>query len=203
MHAPTRRSRGGSFGTLSLLLLIQLLPRNASADTGVSDERVSLPDGPGSIGGIGENADVDPNMGLMRYRVPIEIPSGYAAMTPSLALSYGSGGGSGVVGIGWSMPTPSIERMSLRGLPEYTEADEFAVNGGEELVRVAEVDGTAVYRARFESSFVRYRWHARGDGSAGYWTAEYPDGSIGYFGADETGAAVSAAQVRDAAGGIY
>src|SRR5690606_11613748 len=92
--------------------------------------------------------------------------------------------------------------MSLRGLPQYTEDDELAASG-EELVRVGELDGSAVYRARFERSFVRYRWYERGDGSGGYWTAEAPDGSVSYFGADETGALVSSARVTTPAGGVY
>lgn len=200
----TRERRSLATGLGLLLALAAALPvRLASADSGVSDERVSLPDGPGSIGGVGENADVDPNMGLMSYQVPIEIPEGYPGLTPALALRYSSGAGTGEVGIGWSFPVSSIERMSLRGLPEYTEDDEFAVDGGQELVRVGADAATAIYRARFEGAFVRYRWHARGDGSAGHWTAEYPDGTIGFFGADETGAPVSSAQVRTTTGAVF
>ena len=33
------------------------------AQTGVDDDRVSLPEGPGSIEGVGENIEIDPNMG--------------------------------------------------------------------------------------------------------------------------------------------
>ena len=42
----------------------------ASAQTGVDDDRVSLPDGPGSLEGVGDNVELDPNMGSMSWSVP-------------------------------------------------------------------------------------------------------------------------------------
>ena len=166
----------------------------AAAQTGVSDDRVSLPEGPGSLEGIGENVSVDGNMGLLSHRIAIEVPDGFAGVTPDVSLSYSSGNGNGVIGMGWSLTFPAIERLTLRGLPEYDADDEFAVNGSEQLVRIA---GTSppVYRSRFENGFVRYTWHEAGDGTGGYWTGEYPDGRIGYFGADAQGNLVAASRV--------
>ncbi len=178
-------------------------PARVLADHGCSDERVSLPDGPGSIGGVGDNVDIDANMGSMSYSVPFELPEGYATATPSLGLSYSSGAGAGEVGVGWSLGVSSIERMRLRGLPEYTEADEFAVNGGSELVRVSASATSAVYRARNERGFVRYQWRSRGDGSAGYWIGERPNGTIDYYGADEAGNPVRSARVQTPTGAVY
>ncbi|MCA9299201.1 MAG: hypothetical protein KDA28_09055, partial [Phycisphaerales bacterium] len=66
----------------------------AQAQTGVSDDRVSLPEGPGSLEGIGDDVDVDPNMGSMSYAVPIEIPPGFAGLTPDIGISYSSSAGS-------------------------------------------------------------------------------------------------------------
>lgn len=172
-------------------------------DTGVSDDRVSLPDGPGTLEGVGDNVSVDPNMGLMRYSVPVDVPEGFAGMTPSLAFSYSSGGGSSTLGMGWLMATPSIERMTMRGVPRYDETDRFVADGGNELVRVSESVGAgepAIYRARFESDFTRYSWHTRAGGASGYWQAEYADGRIAYFGADAEGRAVSSAIEAGAAG---
>ncbi|WP_236607150.1 SpvB/TcaC N-terminal domain-containing protein [Sandaracinus amylolyticus] len=162
----------------------------------MSDDRVVLPDGPGSIEGIGDNVSVDGNMGAMSYSIPIEAPQGYEGMTPELALSYSSSAGAGLLGVGWSMRVPSIERLTLRGLPRYVADDEFAADGAEQLVRVSRSGDTAVYRARFERGFVRYTWRAVGDGSAGYWTAEYPDGRIGYFGATAAGTLVHEARLE-------
>jgi RHS repeat-associated protein len=178
-------------GAVALTSALLALP--ALASSGVSDERVSLPDGPGSIGGIGENADVDPNMGLMSTSVPFDLPAGREGLTPSLKLSYSSGNGTSIAGIGWDFSTPSIERTSLRGVPTYDLDDEFVVDGGSELVRVD--DNDRIYRARFEKSFVRYQWHDAGTGDEGYWTGEEPDGRVHYYGADETGSLVNDARV--------
>lgn len=81
--------------------------------------------------------------------------------------------------------------MTSFGLPSYTANDRFTANGGEELVRLP---GTSYYRARYEGGFVRYSWLKAPDGKDGYWKAEYPDGSVGYFGADSAGN-ISAARV--------
>ena len=141
--------------SLAVLLALTLVAPAVHADSGVSDERVSLPDGPGSIGGVGDNVDLDVNMGAMLYQVPVEVPEGFGTATPQVSLSYSSGGGAGEVGVGWSMGVSSIDRMRLHGLPEYTEADEFAADGGGELVRVSATATSAVYRARNERGFIR------------------------------------------------
>jgi len=183
--------------------LLALLPVTVGAQTGVSDDRVSLPDGPGSLEGVGENVGIDPNMGLMSHSVRIDVPAGLAGLTPAMGLSYNSGAGTGLVGIGWSMPMPSIERMTKRGLPTYDIDDEFVADG-DELVRIPGSD-PVVYRSRFEKGFVRYKWHgaASSSGKEGYWTAEYPDGRIGYFGADENGTLVPSARVSDPTVGTF
>jgi RHS repeat-associated protein len=185
-------------GTLGALALLAS-PVHAGTDfsTGVSDDRVSLPEGPGSLEGIGDNVSVDANMGLMHHSVPIVVPEGFPGVTPSLALSYSSGGGNSLCGVGWSLELPTLERMTSFGLPEYDEADLFAANGSEQLVRISPLtipaNQPALYRSRFEKGFVRYLWHGRG--RAGYWEAQFPDGRRGYFGATKDGSLVTAARV--------
>ena len=185
----------------SLLLLGLALagPAAAADKSGVTPGRLHLPEAPGSLMGIGENVEPNLSMGLMTYRVPIVVPEGYPGTTPTLALTYDSGSGNGLLGIGWTLPTPSIERMTARGLPHYTESDTFVADGGQELVRIPDTDG--VYRARFEGSFVRYTWvDEEGDGAEGYFIAEYPDGRVGYFGATADGESVEAARVTGSGG---
>jgi RHS repeat-associated protein len=166
----------------------------AWAQTGVSEDRVSLPEGPGSLEGLGEDVSINPNMGTMSYQLPIPTPQGYAEMTPGVSLQYSSGGGAGLAGVGWDLPVPSIERMTSRGLPVYTDADLFAANGGAQLVQVSAGE-PAVYRARVEGGFVRYLWHRRGRGDGGYWIAELPDGKIEAYGATAEGEEIEAARV--------
>ncbi len=116
-----------------------LLLASAAAQTGVSDDRVRLPDGPGSLGGVGEHVGLDANMGTMAWSLPIEVPPGFAGVTPALALTYDSGAGSGPVGR-WSdwtviegapvsaaeLPLSSLEDLDGDGL-----ADLVVVSGAE------------------------------------------------------------------------
>lgn len=171
----------------------------AADKSGVTPNRLNLPDGPGSLPGVGENVEMSLNMGLMVYQVPLKVPAGYSGATPSLALVYNSGAGSTALGIGWNLPIPTIERMTSLGLPSYALTDRFVANGSEELVQVAS-NGT--YRARYEGGFIRYSWLNRQQGREGYWKAEYPDGRIGYFGATADGTLVPAARA-DGVGGAY
>jgi len=184
------------------LLAFVLAPSAGWSQTGVDDDRVSLPDGPGSLEGVGDNVEIDPNMGTMQWSVPFEVSRGFSGLEPELGLSYSSGSGTGVVGIGWSMPMPTIERMTTRGVPTYTTSDRFAADGGEELVAVS-TGSDRVYRARYEKGFVRYTWVGAGAGAGGYWKAEYPDGLTGYFGADALGNEVGEARSRHSDGGVY
>lgn len=180
-----------------------LAPGTAHAQLGVSDDRVSLPEGPGSLEGIGENVDVAGHMGQMSYSVPIDVPAGFAGLTPELALGYSSGNGSSSVGIGWDLMVPTIERMTWKGLPAYQTDDLFAVNGSEQLVEVAQQGGERIYRARFENGFIRYRWRNSDDGRGGSWIAEYPDGRVGYFGADRDGNEIASARVTGSNGQVF
>lgn len=168
----------------------------AQVNTGVSDERVTLPQAPGSVSGVGENASVEGNQGAMQYSVAIDVPPGFAGLTPTIALSYSSSQGASLTGMGWAMPGYAIERMTSRGLQKYDLSDRFVVDGSQELVRVAETGSSATYRARFEGGFVRYTWVGRGTGEGGWWKAEFPDGRVGYYGADTQGAEVASSMVR-------
>ncbi len=181
------------------LALCLLCTVAAKAATGVSEERVSLPEGPGSLEGLGENIELNLNMAQMSYNVNVQVPEGYAGMTPGVSLDYSSGSGNSVVGMGWTLSMPNIERLTVRGLPRYVVGDEFAVDGSAELVYVG---GTSprIYRARFEGSYVRYSWYGAASGAEGYWTAEYPDGRISYYGADREGTLVTDSRVSGTAG---
>ncbi len=176
-----------------------------SADTpdsksGVSPSVLRLPKGPGSLEGVGENVKVSLNMGTMAYNIGVKIPTGRNGMTPQLGLSYSSGGGTSCVGMGWKLSgIQSIERMTVRGLPKYDNTDTFTSGSGELVL----VPGSPYYRVRYEGSFVRYRWHRKdAQDQQGYWTAEYPDGSIGFFGTSSEDRSL-AGKVADRAGQIF
>lgn len=180
---------------LSLMLWTFQVHANKS---GVSPNVLILPQGPGSLGGIGENVRTNLNMGLMSYPIAVELPAGRNSFTPSVQISYSSSAGSGVMGIGWGLNVGgSVERLTVRGLPTYTSQDMF-FSGNGELVKVP---STPFYRARYEGGFVRYRWHQTDEkDQKGYWTAEYPNGEKAYFGANHKGEADTNSQIYGAKG---
>ena len=54
----------------------------------------------------------------------IEVPPGRNGMQPSLNVTYNSDGGSGWLGEGWDIQTPSINVDTRWGVPRYSTADE-------------------------------------------------------------------------------
>ncbi len=175
----------GWFGGLLFFLGVSASWVSAQTNkSGVAPNVLILPQGPGSLGGVGENVQANLNMGLMSYDIKVDIPAGRGEATPTVTLTYSSSAGSSVMGIGWELNAGgSIERLTVRGLPTYTNTDLFYANG--ELIRIP---NTSIYRSRYESRFVRYRWiQKETSDQRGYWIAEYPDGGKGYFGANPEG----------------
>lgn len=179
------------FHCLAVLLLAASL--RAADKSGVSSSAISLPSGPGSIGGLGEAFQPSPNTGTGGYSVKINVPPGTAGAAPSLSISYEGGDGNGPLGIGWSITSAYIQRQTDKGTPRYVdgsnsidddldgeideanEVDVFIDQSREELVPVP--NGVWVdYFTEHESAFVRYR---KVDD---YWEGTQPDGTRLIFG---------------------
>ena len=161
--------------------------------SGVSPNTISLPSGPGSIEGLGESFEPQLNSGSATYTVPLRTLPGRAGFAPTLGLSYNSGKGNDVLGVGWSMNMPYLQRQTDKGLPVYNhpilgnqqdddadglvdEADERDViiySNGEELVPV----GSNLFRFENESEFTRFEYLE--DDS---WRATLRDGQVLIFG---------------------
>jgi hypothetical protein len=97
--------------------------------SGVKASVISLPNGAGSIEGLGESFEPQLNMGGSTYGITIAVVPGRANLTPSLRLGYNSFTGNGVAGIGWSLDLPSIKRQTDKGFPEYDSGDTFVFDG--------------------------------------------------------------------------
>lgn len=107
--------------------------QQAVSANNISVNSLQLPKGGGAIRGFGENlADAGPT-GTVTFTVPLPVSSG-RGYAPDMALSYHSGDGNDVFGLGWSVPIMQISRRSNRGAPKYTEQDEFIGPDGEVLV---------------------------------------------------------------------
>ncbi len=140
--------------SLSLLFLPSLALADGPTDPpdkgGTRLEALSLPTGPGSLTGMGEQVTAEPATGALTLSIPIALPPAPTGVQPDLTLRYDSRTGNGPVGIGWSMAPLSIQRRTSLGLPRYDATDELLL-AGQRLVEVE--PGT--YRLRVEGELTR------------------------------------------------
>ena len=133
--------------------------------SGVRPQVLSLPGGPGAIEGFGESFEPQLNMGTGSYVIPIKLPPGRASFTPELNLTYNSGNGNGLIGMGWHLPLMSIKRQTDKGLPHYTSQDSFIADNGRELVCIQSSESKILFRLKNESHFFKYEYFPADD----YW----------------------------------
>ncbi|MFJ2256991.1 SpvB/TcaC N-terminal domain-containing protein [Streptomyces sp. NPDC087844] len=162
----------------------------------------SLPKGGGAIRAIGEKFAADPVHGTGRLSVPI-VTSAARELTPAFSLTYDSGSGNGLFGIGWQFSPPMVARRTDTGLPRYRDtapdvaaedADVFLLTGGDDLVPFPPGEGGAVsahpgyhvrrYRPRVEGDFARVeRWTRTADGDV-HWRTLSADNLLNVYGRD-------------------
>lgn len=88
------------------------------------------------IGSLPDHFSVDSDGGT-NYIVPIEVPPGTNRMLPKLSVGYNSGGGNGLLGVGWRLlGLSSITRAKatmaqdgFRGTINYNPNDRFTLDG--------------------------------------------------------------------------
>jgi RHS repeat-associated protein len=144
---------------------------------------ISLPQGGGAVGGLGETFSPDLFTGTGNFSVPIGVPPGRNGLQPKLSLEYSTGTGNGPFGLGWQLDLLGVERKTARGVPRYLDqpgspgerADVFVLSGAEDLVPVAgSYPGRVRYRPRTEGSFARID-HVK-DGTDDFWEVTARDG---------------------------
>ena len=97
---------------------------------------ISLPKGGGAIKGIDEKFTVNAVNGTANFSIPLPFSSARGAQ-PGLFMSYNSGAGNSIFGLGWSMSLGSIKRKTDKALPRYLdelESDVFLFSEAEDLV---------------------------------------------------------------------
>lgn len=138
------------------------------SNSGPSLPAPSLPKGGGALAPLGEKRIAHPQTGTSGFSIPIATSPGRSGFGPSLSLTYDSGAGQGVFGLGWSVSVSSISRKTDKGLPRYGDDDIFVADGAEDLVEVG-VDGDVTrYRPRVDNAYSRIELHRRTD-DAPYW----------------------------------
>ncbi len=176
------------------------IPLNAtsgfSGKSGVTPQSLALPDGSGTIQGMGESFSPNLNTGSGTFSVPIALPPGRRGLQPQVGLSYSTGSGNGPLGWGWSVGMPFISRQTDKGMPLYDKGDRFMYNGGQELVPIdmpsdeewpshiwdsADGDEIIYYRARIESVFMRFFYNRTKD----TWLVQDRKGNHYFYGESE------------------
>ena len=97
---------------------------------------ISLPKGGGSIKGIDEKFSVNAVNGTASFSIPLPFSPARGA-SPSLSLSYNSGAGNDIFGLGWNFEFGTIKRKTEKRLPQYMDSidsDIFLFSGAEDLV---------------------------------------------------------------------
>jgi YD repeat-containing protein len=117
-------------------------------------QTVKVPDGPGSVHGLSDEASVSVFSGQVTYSVPIALPKGPVGFSPGLSLTYSGELGNGPVGIGWSVGAIAIRRSLRRGVPSYTSADELDLTGIGPAGRLVPI-GNGEYRVEGQGNRVR------------------------------------------------
>ncbi|MCE9501510.1 MAG: hypothetical protein K8R21_13570, partial [Leptospira sp.] len=135
--------------------------------------------------------EVSVSQGKAGFSIPIDLPPG--KMVPGLALSYNSGGGNGLVGVGWELSGMEfIQRDPSFGI-NFNNGDTFSSSMGGRLVPV----GGGNYQT-FKESFVRYTPSGGCGASYCSWIATDKSGTKYHFGgtADSQIVAVGRAEIR-------
>lgn len=163
---------------------------------------IVLPKGGGAMKGIDEKFTVNASNGTASCSIPLPFSQGRKGTTPELSLSYNSGGGNSVFGLGWNIAVPSIQRRTEKELPRYRDGEEsdiFIFSGAEDLVpelvqdaqgkwiRKTSTEGTAAisyYRPRIESGFARIE--QLNDGGNVYWRVRTKENVVSVFGQSDT-----------------
>lgn len=122
--------------------------------------------------------------GSASYSIPITVPPGVAGMQPSIAISYDSNAGNGLLGVGFSLSGLSqISRCPAALEPdgfiapiEFDASDRFCLDG-QRLVHVAGAYGSvgAEYRTEIEG-FSKIVSYAGAYGDPGYFKVWTKDG---------------------------
>lgn len=179
----------------------------ARSVTAVKVPTLELPKGGGAIRGIGETFSTNLAMGTGGMSIPVAVSPGRGGAAPQLAVTYSSGSGQSLFGVGWSMAVPSVRRRTDKQLPTYNDRDEedvFLFAGEEELVPalvstsggwvrdVVEVSVTTSggpvterrerFRPRTEGSFHRIERITRPDAAVPFWRVTDRSNGVSEFG---------------------
>lgn len=122
---------------------------------------VTIPKGGSAARGIGEKFSASPATGSTHLTIPLPLSPGRPGFTQDLSLTYDSGQGHGVFGLGWDLALPGISRTTDRRVRRYDEDDRFLLSGTVHLVPMFDATGKPDEHPRTAGGFrypvLRYR----------------------------------------------
>lgn len=144
-----------------------------------------------SVGAIAAGFDVTAS-GSASYSIPLLTPTGTAGLGPNLSLSYSSGAGNGIVGLGWSMSGVSTISRCRQTLVQDGVARAIAFNSddrfcldGQRLVLADPMDTYGAngveYRTEVDSNRKIVSYGTQGSGPA-YFRVWNTDGTVTEYG---------------------
>ncbi|UDN35649.1 SpvB/TcaC N-terminal domain-containing protein [Proteus sp. NMG38-2] len=171
----------------------------------------NLPKGGGAVTGLTGNMGAVGPDGAATFNLPLPISQG-RGYAPSLGLTYQNQAGNGAFGFGWSVGTMSIRRRTSKGVPSYTQQDEFVGPDGEVIVPIINKKGeietaqrntllgiklahqyqVTTYRSRIEKSFSRFEcWSLHEANTSAnipkqFWVMLSANGEVHLFGYETT-----------------
>jgi RHS repeat-associated protein len=166
--------------------------------------RITLPAGGGALKSIDEKFQVNAANGTAAFTIPLPCSPNRNGFQPQLSLSYNSGTGNNLFGIGWDIGLPAIQRNTDKKLPRYFDTNDieeihtedlFMFTGQEELVplmdwknntwqvRQQTIDGYTIreYRPRIENGFSRIERIFHPDNGY-YWRLTTAQNIVTFFG---------------------
>jgi len=132
-------------------------PNNQKNTLAVEIPSIELPRGGGAIKGIDEKFLVNAVNGTASLNIPIPVPVA-RGFTPGITLTYNSGSGNGIFGMGWSLSNSSITRKTEKELPQYEDkedSDTYIISGAEDLVPAFQNDGLGNWFKDADGNFVK------------------------------------------------
>jgi RHS repeat-associated protein len=186
-----------------------LFEEKATESNAIEIPQITLPKGGGALKGIDEKFKVNSSNGTASFSIPLPLSPNRNGFTPQLSLSYNSGSGNGLFGIGWDLDLPSIQRRTDKKLPRYfdtndknstVQEDSFMFSGVEELVPYLDLkngewelkqEETAdfvirQYRPRIEGGFSRIERIFQKSKKSYYWRVTSKENITTFFGYSET-----------------
>ncbi|MEQ8474504.1 MAG: SpvB/TcaC N-terminal domain-containing protein [Marinoscillum sp.] len=170
--------------------------QNVTDNKKISVQEISFPKGGGAISGIGNSFKTNSFSGGGTYSIPVPVTPA-RGFEPQLMISYSSGAGNGIFGLGFSLSSSKISIKTNKGIPKYDGTGEYELDGGTLVEqnnstsipnpRMVNYEGQVFkvtrYLPEIESTFSKIE-HWRNDKGHSFWKVITANNVTSYYGID-------------------